>query len=301
MANDDLFSQLSGDGDRTVLNGGSPAGENRTVIKPTPGGRRAHSDTAPPNKAPSFTQRPMANLHNVLDQTENNPLITVAKPLLSLLTRLSQTHQHNDVEGLHERTLLEIRNFDSNAQQKNIDPQQCLIARYILCAAIDETVLNTPWGSNSLWPRKSMLSTFHRENTGGEKFFTLLERMQQNPGQNISLLELMSICLGLGFQGKYRVMQGGFSAIETIRLQLHQQIVMIRGEYERELSPHVRGIRIKKSSTRHMPLWVIAAISAAIIVSTYVGLSLSLNNTATPVLEKFQQINPIETSLPDAT
>ena len=310
MANDDdIFSNLN-DGDKTVIGNNTPSpnnpnNSNHTILKPTPGGRRPANTTpgAPPpgnsmginNPAGTgMPQRPMANLHNVLEQTENNSVLAVAKPLLSLLTRLSQTHQHNDVNGLHERTLQEIRNFDANAQQKGINSQQSMIGRYILCAAIDETVLNTPWGSNSTWPNKSMLSTFHRENTGGQKFFTLMERMQQNPGQNIDLLEMIAICLGLGFQGKYRVVQGGLGHLETIRTQLHQQIAMIRGEYQRDLSPNVEGIRLNKSVNQQIPLWVIGAIAGAIIVSAYIGFSISLNNEASPVLEKLELINPIE-------
>ena len=299
MANDDdIFSQLN-DGDKTVIGNNSAPANGRTILKPTPGGKRPSNTTATHNNnmginnPTPMSQRPMANLHNVLDKTENNPIIAVAKPLLSLLTRLSQTHQHNDVNSLHSLTLQEIRNFESNAQQKGIISQQSLIARYILCAAIDETVLNTPWGSNSIWPNKSMLSTFHRENTGGQKFFTLMERMQQNPGQNIDLLELIAICLALGFQGKYRVVQGGLGHIETIRTQLHQQIAMIRGEYDRDLSPHVQGIHINKAVDRNIPLWVIGAITGAIVISAYIGFSISLNNEAAPVLEKLEQINPI--------
>ena len=301
MANDDdIFSNLN-DGDRTVVGGNIPPA-NSTIIKPTPGGRR-QSNAPPPGQGlginnpagnSALPQRPMANMHNVLEKTENNAVLAVAKPLLSLLTRLSQTHQHNDVNGLHERTLQEIRNFDANAQQKGINSQQSMIGRYILCAAIDETVLNTPWGSNSIWPNKSMLSTFHRENTGGQKFFTLMERMQQNPGQNIDLLEMIAICLSLGFQGKYRVVQGGPGHIETIRTQLHQQIAMIRGEYERDLSSKVAGIRINKSVVRNIPLWVVGAITGAIVISTYIGFSIALNNEAAPVLEKLELINPIK-------
>ncbi|MDH3326236.1 MAG: type IVB secretion system protein IcmH/DotU [Gammaproteobacteria bacterium] len=294
---DDIFSQL-GDNDRTILRPSPlPSGGNKTIIKPTPGGMQQQNpntygaQTSPPAH---MSQAPVANLHNVLDQTETNAIIAVARPLLSLLTRLSQSHQHNDVNGLHSRTIQEIRNFEVNAQQKGIDPQHILIARYILCAAIDETVLNTPWGANSLWPSKSLLSTFHRENTGGQKFFTLMERMQQNPGVNINLLELISLCLALGFIGKYRVVQGGQSHVETIRSQLHQQIAMVRGEYERDLSPHCEGVYIKRAADRNIPLWVIGAITGAIILAAYISFSVALNSDAEPVLEKIQTIYPTE-------
>jgi len=298
---DDIFSHL-GDDDRTILRPSPrPGGGDKTIIKPTPGGGRpqstntyaAHPGT--PGQGQPMSQAPMASLHNVLDQTETNPIVAVTRPLLSLLTRLSQSHQHNDVNGLHARTIQEIKNFEANAQQKGIDPQQILIARYILCSAIDETVLNTPWGANSLWPSKSLLSTFHRENTGGQKFFTLMERMQQNPGVNINLLELISLCLALGFLGKYRVVQGGASHVETIRSQLHQQIAMVRGEYERDLSPHSEGVHVKRALDRDVPLWVVGAITGAIIVAAYIGFSVALNNDASPVLEKIQGIFPIET------
>jgi len=298
---DDIFSHL-GDSDKTILRP-SPqpsGGGNKTIIKPTPGGMRQQTaNTQPINTAQPMTQAPVANLHNVLDQTDTNTIVSVTKPLLSLLTRLSQTHQHNDVNGLHSRTIQEVRQFEQNAQQKGVDPQHILIARYILCAAIDETVLNTPWGANSLWPSKSLLSTFHRENTGGQKFFTLMERMQQNPGVNIDLLELISICLALGFLGKYRVIQGGLSHIETIRSQLHQQIAMVRGEFERDLSPHSEGIHIKRATDRNVPLWVIGAITGAIIVAAYISFSIALNNDAQPVLEKIQNIFPIEAEQSD--
>jgi len=294
---DDIFSHL-GDNDRTILRPSPrPSGGEKTILKPTPGGKRpqpTNTHQAQPGAAPNMAQAPVPNLHNVLDKTETNPIIAVTRPLLSLLTRLSQSHQHNDVNGLHARTVQEVRNFEANAQQKGIDPQHILIARYILCSAIDETVLNTPWGANSLWPSKSLLSTFHRENTGGQKFFTLMERMQQNPGANINLLELISICLALGFLGKYRVVQGGLSHIETIRSQLHQQISMIRGEYERTLSPHSRGVNLKRAADRDVPVWVIGAIAGAVILTVYIGISVSLNQNAEPVLQKIESIFPTE-------
>jgi len=291
MANDnDIFSQL-GD-NKTVVQ--PTNGADQTILKPTPGGRRPQSQAAGASQGFDNTARPQSvkSLHNVLDKIDVNPISTVARPLLSLLNRLSQTNQHNDVAGLHNRAVQAVREFEQNAQKKGIDNQQILIARYILCAAIDEIVMNTPWGSNSSWPTKSLLSTFHRENTGGQKLFQIMERMQQNPGVNINLLELIAICLSLGFQGKYRTVQGGANYIETIRTQLHQQIAMVRQEYSHELSPHVDGVHLNRSIDRNIPLWVIAAITGAIIISAYIGFSVSLTNEAEPVLEQLNAINP---------
>ena len=68
------------------------------------------------------------------------------------MNRLSQTHQHSDVNGLYERTIQEIRNYENNAKNLGLDNKQTLIARYILCAAIDEMVLNTHWNNYNKVP-----------------------------------------------------------------------------------------------------------------------------------------------------
>lgn len=294
MSDDDIFSQFDGS-DRTLLNTNNTG--DRTILKPMPGGRRPNSNVPPSSQEippPQMAKVPLSSLHNVLDASNSNPIISVAKPLLSLLNRLSQTHQHNDIQGLYNRTIQEIRNYESNAKQKGIDNKQVLIARYILCAAIDEMVLNTPWGSTSFWPSKSLLSTFHKESTGGQKFFTILEQLQHNPAANIDLLELCSICLALGFQGKFRLEPNGLNFVETIRTQLHQQIVMTRGEYARELSPTIERIKLQRASDRNVPLWVIAAVTGALVLSAFVGFSISLNNEASPLLDVINNIQPTE-------
>ncbi|WP_206197454.1 type IVB secretion system protein IcmH/DotU, partial [Pseudomonas viridiflava] len=86
-----------------------------------------------------------------------------------------------------------------------IEHDQMLAARYVLCTVLDEAVLTTAWGSSSNWSTMSLLSHFHQETFGGEKFFQLLERLGSNPARHLHLLELMYLCLALGLKGKYRV------------------------------------------------------------------------------------------------
>ena len=58
---------------------------------------------------------------------------------------------------------------------------------------------------------------FHNETWGGEKFFVLLSRLTDRPGNNRDLLELLYVCLALGFEGRYRVLQNGKSQLEAVR------------------------------------------------------------------------------------
>jgi type IV/VI secretion system ImpK/VasF family protein len=55
----------------------------------------------------------------------------------------------------------------------------------------------------------SLTSRFHNEVTGGERFFTILEQMQQDPGRHAEVIELMYLCTSLGFEGRYRVLGRG--------------------------------------------------------------------------------------------
>ena len=49
-----------------------------------------------------------------------------------------------------------------------------------------------------------LLVALHREAWGGEKVFQLLAKLAENPGANRDILELMYVCLALGFEGRYR-------------------------------------------------------------------------------------------------
>jgi len=291
MPDDDIFADL-----------GNPRGGsgNDTFIKPIPGGFRSGSPSPSPSQG-TKNVHPVPDIINLIQHTDNNPVVSLARPLLSILTRFSQTIHHNNVNILHARCIQEIRNFVAYAQQQGIDQQQLLLARYILCASIDEMVLNTPWGSNSAWPNQSLLSTFHKETTGGQKFFSILERLQTNSTVNINLLELISVCLALGFQGQYRVVNNGLGQLESIRIQLHQQIAMTRGQYEHQLSPHAQSpIRDARPVVkRGVPLWVIAAITGALILTVYLGFSFALNSDAKPVSQKLEQMSPLPDALDD--
>jgi type IV/VI secretion system ImpK/VasF family protein len=74
------------------------------------------------------------------------------------------------VEELKNKIIQEIQQFQITAQAEGVDPQTISSARYVMCTVLDEAVLNTPWGANSNWSQHSLLSLFHKEVSGGERF-----------------------------------------------------------------------------------------------------------------------------------
>lgn len=258
-----------------------PGEDNRTIIKPIPGGRRM----GPPEPAIPSSARPVNTGAPPLPvRTGLNPLENAASALLALLTQLQHLLSHPDPEGLRNQVIEAVKTFESRALGLGVKPEIVMAARYVLCTALDDVVLNTPWGRTSDWQRQSLLVTFHKETWGGEKFFLLLDRLVKDPAGNLHLLELMYLCLALGFQGRYRVLEGGYNQLEELRERLFHTLRAQRGDFERELSPHWHGLVDRRNPLlRYVPLWVVAALAAVLLAALYIGFNLALNRFSDPV------------------
>ena len=256
----------------------------RTIIRPAPGGRRSGSSPAPASAPRPSGPRPVEASAIAPAGVGLNPLEAAAAPLLSLIMRLKNTSTHPDPERLRLKMIEEIKAFTNNARNQGVHEKTVFRARYVLCTTLDEVVLNTPWGRASEWSESSLLITFHNETWGGEKFFELLDALIPDPRKNLHLLELMYLCLAFGFQGRYRLLENGRSRLEEQRERAYNAIRTARGEFERELSPHWRGVIDQRNPlSRYVPLWVVAAVAAALLLLAYAIFSWLLNNASDPV------------------
>lgn len=249
-----------------------------TIIRPSPGGRRV------PNNAPlpTFALPNLNPSHAALPGL--NPLVACASGLLTVAAQVRATLAHPDPEGLREALIGQMRTFEQQARAQGFADAVVLPARYVLCSLLDESVLDTPWGSQSVWSNRGLLISFHNESWGGEKFFTALERLLPQPSTHIALLELMYLCLALGFEGRYRVREGGRAQLERIREQLFQTIRTQRGDYDPELSPHWRGTDATQTPFIHqLPLWVSASVAALLLLALFTYFTFALNRESDPV------------------
>lgn len=270
--------------------------DDKTVVKPVPGGRSAdiRRVQATPPSTTAMSGGPLPRLGKL------NPLESAASGLLALLTQLKNSRSHHDPSGLKNQIIREINDFQNDALHKDVDQKTVSTARYVLCTALDDAVLNTPWGNNSNWAQQSLLSTFHKEVSGGERFFKILKSLGQNPGQNIDLLELMYLCLALGFEGRYRIVENGKDKLAQIRDWLYRLISQERGTVERTLSPHWEGVVEQKNPLlRFMPMWVFIAIAAGLLATLFVVLLLHLNHLSDPVFKQVYSIDVAVTQPPE--
>lgn len=286
---------MSDDSDKTVFKTAGSGGS----MRPMPGGRGAAPQPggatrpAPMANAQAATMAPAVDVDSVFFRTTQglNPLVNSASALITVFEKTRQSTSHPDIGGLHKRLVSEIRLFDNRLRDLGIKPEIALSARYVLCSVLDETVLNTPWGSESPWAQRTLLSVFHNETSGGEKVFLILDRMRQAPADNIHMIELIYICLSLGFEGKYRLNSRGRDAIEVIRDDLFLIIRGYRGDHERTLSSHWKGLgRTKKTLAEYLPVWVIVVIAACLLFFSFAGFRWWLYDMATPLSNQLEEI-----------
>ncbi len=206
-----------------------------------------------------------------------NPLIGSAAALIAVLSELKLPEVYCDMDKLRRKLVTQIKEFENSAKLKGVAAMNVLVARYILCAALDEAVLSLPVGEQSSWASQSLLSTFHEDAGGGEKFFVILERMNQDPSMNIDILELLYLCLSLGFQGKYRVMDGGQEQLRMVRESLYQRITQQRKKEQQPLSSNCSKTDRDKPVVLGIPFRRVTAITAATLVVIYIVFAIAMH------------------------
>jgi type VI secretion system protein ImpK len=247
---------------------------DRTFVMPTPGARPAARPAAAPLSGEVAQDFPASSVGL-------NPLVALANNVLALVPQLRATTHHPDPAQLKEQIAHSIREFERRAKAEGIPAERVMAARYILCTLLDEAAASTPWGGGGAWARQSLLVAFHNEAWGGEKVFQLMARLAENVRANLDLLELIYASLALGFQGRYRVIDGGAAQLDAVRERLALLLRQERGDVPRALSVNwAPALRKHSALASWLPLWVTAVVVGAVLVATYIGLSISLGNRA---------------------
>lgn len=221
-----------------------------------------------------------------------NPLLAAAGPLLTLVPQLRATAAHADPEALRAQLLERIAEFEAVAGANGVTRPQVTAARYVLCSFLDEVIAQTPWGTQGVWAQRNLLQEFHEERSGGEKAFQLLDRLQQDAQTNHDLLEFFYVCLRLGFEGFYRGALGGREQLDAIAARL---LEIARPGHDtataRTLSLNWQGVALQgaRSGVWAVPLWVLCAAGAAIVLAVLLMLHAQLREATQPALQQLLQ------------
>jgi len=201
------------------------------------GSIRRRANPFAPKALPEALQANLAALGGL------NSLIAFANPILSAVPQIAAARNHPDPALLKETLQDLIEAFEAGARKIGVQDEVLEGAVFALCCMADDAAASTPWGRD--WTGHGILQEVRGESNGGEAFFTLLEAVKQKPEENAELLELIYICLALGFQGRYRNVAGGTQEVDRIRADLHKLISRRRPRPADGLSEHWRPSPMK--------------------------------------------------------
>lgn len=273
-----------------------------TIIKPRPGalqsprhnsanGLEAHRSG--PMHAPEQPQAISHELH--IPTTRSNPLVDAASHILSLAGYLRQLQTSPmNIQALRRQCVSLLHGFTKQLDKVGYTPASSKMASYSLCALLDETILNQDWGRNSEWSQQSLLSDFHSETWAGTHFFEIVDRALQS--QDSDLLQLLYLCLAMGFKGKYRVEKDGSHALDTLMADIFQKI--------NHNKPHLssaadlkwqKNLVAGRQLTYQVPLWSVFTLCGAVMAIVYISFVLHLQSYAEPLYQQLARIGSAPT------
>ncbi len=220
-----------------------------------------------------------------------NCFVDAATPLFGLALRVRGLAQCPTIQQIYNQTIEEIKAIEIELTEQGIDHSMLMAYRYVLCAYLDEAVLGTEWGASTPWAEYSLLSRFHNETWGGEKVFSILSRLENDSERYKDLLQFVYYCLILGFEGKYKVMDGGQMEREKVISNLHQLL----GPSD-DLDIQVCTYPIDKVVTSkyklgyQVPVWSIYVGFAFFLTGVFLSYNYLLHKKTTDVLTQLNQI-----------
>ncbi len=79
-------------------------------------------------------------------------------------------------------------------------PEDYDLARFAICAWVDESILRSAWNQKTQWQREQLQRLYYQTTDAGELFF---ERLNTLGFHQRDVREVYYICLALGFKGRF--------------------------------------------------------------------------------------------------
>ncbi|MGR3794174.1 type IVB secretion system protein IcmH/DotU [Vannielia sp. SX4] len=224
-----------------------------------------------------------------------NPIVASAASLLVLFGRLRSQVVDMHAVPLMQHVTEEIEAFEEKMLEHGVDQTDALIAKYCVCGTADDIVQNLPGTDRGVWLQYSMSARFFNKRTAGVGFFQEVDKALQNPIHKYHLLELMLICMQLGFEGQYRAMQGGDVKLAQIKRGVYEALRRVKSRGDDDISPRWKGIELaaRRSFTK-VPVWAYAILASAILAGGYFGMRLMLTSEGYELTENMRNLHPRE-------
>lgn len=224
-----------------------------------------------------------------------NPLADAASALFTAIGNLKQT-KTCQWATLQNELIQTVIAFQETITKLGYQPEYVIVCRYIMCATIDDIISNTTWGNQGQWEPYALIPALNQEGAREDKFFSILERAIAEPAHYIDLMELMYLCLSLGYQGHYRATNHHQHQLEQITHALYKHIRAYRGGFSKMLSPaplktvKTRGLRL---ADHRLPTWMIFVISLCFVMVLFIALGTLMETLSNEPFKNIAQLQPI--------
>lgn len=219
-----------------------------------------------------------------------NLLVDAATPLLGLVLRLRQLSHCDNISTIYQRVVDDIKAIETELNNAGLEPSVIVSYRYVLCSFMDESVMGTAWGADSVWAEHSLLTRFHNETWGGEKVYTILNRLISEPERYRDLLSFIYVCLSLGFEGRYRVMASGRDEHSKIIRHLYETLDGLRkkkSDVSQPLTDQGGAVNASRYRVyRPFPISIVLVVFIALWGGIYAYFSTELQKQTQSILEQ---------------
>jgi type VI secretion system protein ImpK len=226
-----------------------------------------------------------------VDYGTANPIVAAAAPLLMLLGHLRLVAVERQAEPLAEHVAGLIEEFDRKIARTETSEEDARIASYVLCETADDIIANLPGSGRDAWAQYAMLQRFFQVKPTGAGFFQALNTVLAKPEPHRNLIELMHVCLSLGFEGQYRGQPR--EGLERVRRDVYETLAYFRVPGDDDISPRWQGLSLTSAQgSRRIPLWTIAAATAAVLTAAFFTLRVLITNDGEAVAGELLALNP---------
>lgn len=125
----------------------------------------------------------------------------------------SVAHRQQPFEQVQADIRRLLSESEVRSRQCEASPEDFDLARFAVCAWVDEMILASDWRHRDRWQREQLQRIYYHTADAGEQFF---ERLNNLGFQHRDVRELYYLCMSLGFMGKY-IHEGDEFLLEKVR------------------------------------------------------------------------------------
>lgn len=238
-------------------------------------------------------------------KTGVNPLVAAAHPLFSILERINLSEKVPDLNELQNNLFHELQAFMTKATASEHTEEIILVARYLLCATIDEVLEKAYHKNNKELSNSTNIIHMekneiqepqdildlneeslpqHPTSSPDNHFFQIIEKAMVKPSFYLDIIELTYFCIITGFEGKYRQDPNGKQALENFQDKLYQIIQAHKPPLPEKLFVQTTSAR-RFVTLKPFPWKKFLIALSCILIGGYLIAAYQLSQEATHVLK----------------